>query len=172
MAAGPHGAQASAWVSQGRGSLPPPSPTAHMHPAPSSLPPPPPPSRGCLAPSLTTRHPAPRTPLLAPSTPHHEPVAAAEAGKCRGQGKGHPEGSPWGHRHCHSQKLPRPPRPPKGATHSPPCPRGGERGKAAAAPWLCLGLDAILGVIPFLFSASNLWGCVFFINSCLENNRT
>lgn len=61
MATGPRGARVMAWVSQGRGSLPPPSPAACTHPAPSSLPPPPPPSRSCLAPSLIAQHPAAST---------------------------------------------------------------------------------------------------------------
>lgn len=67
---------------------PPPSPTAHTHPAPSSpsssfLPRPP------RSPSTQHRHPAPRTMSLRLQL---KPVSAGEGG----QGKAHPVESPWG----------------------------------------------------------------------------
>lgn len=74
----------------------------------------------------------------------------------RGQGKGHP-GSPRG-----ALALP-PADTPRATQGRPSHPLGAERNKAAAAPQLCVGLDALLGVVSLPFSASDLWGCGFFL---------
>lgn len=147
----PHGEQAVAWVS--RGHQGPPSITHSPHAPCSLLPPPPPPSHGHLS------HPAP-----APCTPSMslrlqlKPVSAGE----RGQGKVHPVESPW--RTPGTATLRHPLNHP-GHREVPPAALGD---KAEGIPSLWVALDALLEVVSFLFSASNLCGCPFFINPCLE----
>lgn len=169
MATGPRGARVMAWVSQGRGSLPPPSPAACTHPAPSSLPPPPPPSRSCLAPSLP-HCPAPRCQHSAPHTMslrlQLKPLSAGVGGR----GKGHPAGLPQGALSTATRRdsrgHPGHPRVPPGALPVPEVQRGT---RLQLLPALCWFGCSFGGCFSSLFCLKSL-GLWFSINSCLENN--